>query len=716
MAVCIAILNINILALTGGPTQPEFASFEPVDVTDLVNTPTGDFTYVVPLGEVKTPGGVGYPVTLAYHAGIMHEQEATWVGLGWTLNPGAINRVIRGFADDYDGEWSSSQMMNNGETGWNFNLGVGYAGVSASIGWNEKGFQGITSVGLSFPLGTGGGSNNPFSLNLSYNVQAGSFSIGPGVSGSLGKAFTAGGGVGLTFGKNGDVSAYAGVSLGAKVGKSSVGLLSFGMSTKGGAGFSVAGGSMSSGSFTNAGSVSWFESSSLSIPIPPVPTLSIDLSFSSWGWYYNQMVVSKGYGTIYSSKGLSHDVITDNPVLATIMGQADDGTDGWNYYLHSKPVPPLGGGGAPPPADFKRLYDRNEMIANEAAFSFPAQDMYTITGQGISGTFKPFVSNALVCARMENPQVDEEHGIDGMVGVPTKDLVTGEIKYNNGYLNEFSCGVKQQFTNSILFKMCAENILNAVDVCTETYNPVTGVIDNSLAMIDPERKAAGTRIDPVFGLDGFSKKHLGGFVITDQEGKSYYYTLPLHNLENVSITKQGSNESYRKDQGVYATTWLLRAVTGPDYMKNDWTASIVETSSEAEALLPHNGDFGYWVKFNYSYGYPVEKNTDGTLAIDDSQEKERIISYPWRDPYTGNHTYKEGDKTVNNYMYGLKEETYLQSIETATEVAYFRTSPRYDGQGMDENQYPLVGDIQIDKDNVRIPANFISYHTGTTPY
>jgi hypothetical protein len=723
LAVCIVILNMNIFALTGGPTQPEFASFEPVDVTDLVNTPTGDFTYVVPLGEVKTPGGVGYPVTLAYHAGIMHEQEATWVGLGWTLNPGAINRVIRGFADDYDGEWSSSKMFDPGQTGWNFNLGVGYAGVSASIGWNEKGFQGITSVGLSFPLGTGSGKSNPFSLNLSYNVQAGSFSIGPGVGGSLGKAFTAGGGVGLTFGKNGDVSAYAGVSLGARAGKGSVGLLSFGMSTKGGAGFSVAGGSMSTGSFTNAGSVSWFESSSLTIPIPPVPTLSIDLSYSSWGWYYNQMIASKGYGTIYAnspSKSLKRHVTTDNVVLATILGEADDESGGWSYYLNEPSPPPVNSpspppAGAQPPADYKRLYDRNEIIANEAEFSFPAQDLYTVTGQGISGTFKPFISEMLTFGRLENTTEDEVNGVtDGIVGVPSKSA-DGIITYTN-LLNDFTCEVKPQFTSCILFKMCAENSLNAIDACSETYATYpTGGFNNDLAMIDPERKATGTRIDPVFGLEGFSKRHLGGFVLTDQEGKSYYYTLPLHNLETVSITQQGTNESYRKDQGVYATTWLLRAVTGPDYVKNDWSAAIVEGNSEADALLPHAGDFGYWVKFNYSYGLPV-KNTNGTLELDDTKEKERIISFPWRDPYSGSHSYTENTKTVNNYMYGLKEETYLQSIETATEVAYFRTTPRYDGQGMDENKYPITGDIQIDKNNVYIPPDFFSYSTSNKPF
>ncbi len=68
-----------------GPNTPESASFEPVDATDMVNLATGDFTYVLPLLNVPSPEG-GYPIALAYHAGIAMNQEASWVGLGWNIN------------------------------------------------------------------------------------------------------------------------------------------------------------------------------------------------------------------------------------------------------------------------------------------------------------------------------------------------------------------------------------------------------------------------------------------------------------------------------------------------------------------------------------------------------------------------------------------------------------------------------------------------------
>ncbi len=86
-------------ALTSGPSQPEVQSFEPVGTSQMVDLFSGDFNYNIPLLEVG-----GYPINIAYHAGIGMEQEASWVGLGWSLNPGAINRSMRGIPDDYAGE------------------------------------------------------------------------------------------------------------------------------------------------------------------------------------------------------------------------------------------------------------------------------------------------------------------------------------------------------------------------------------------------------------------------------------------------------------------------------------------------------------------------------------------------------------------------------------------------------------------------------------
>ena len=39
-------------ALTGGPSQPEMESFEPVGTTDMVDLFTGDFNYNIPQLEL----------------------------------------------------------------------------------------------------------------------------------------------------------------------------------------------------------------------------------------------------------------------------------------------------------------------------------------------------------------------------------------------------------------------------------------------------------------------------------------------------------------------------------------------------------------------------------------------------------------------------------------------------------------------------------------
>jgi hypothetical protein len=92
-----------MLALTSGPGQQEFASFEPATTTDLVDLSSGDFNYNIPLLSIPGPNG-GYPINLAYHSGIGMEEEASWVGLGWNVNVGAITRQLRGLPDDYNGE------------------------------------------------------------------------------------------------------------------------------------------------------------------------------------------------------------------------------------------------------------------------------------------------------------------------------------------------------------------------------------------------------------------------------------------------------------------------------------------------------------------------------------------------------------------------------------------------------------------------------------
>lgn len=148
-----------VLALTTGPQQPEFMSYEEPGATDMVNLLTGDFTFSLPILEVPGPEG-SFSLPLSYHGGIGLEQEASWVGLGFSINAGNISRSLNQFPDDAAGESQSITVqdlnavygyhMTNGlfTTGWNNQTGS-YGAVSlfgiVSAEWSESQ---STSVGL----------------------------------------------------------------------------------------------------------------------------------------------------------------------------------------------------------------------------------------------------------------------------------------------------------------------------------------------------------------------------------------------------------------------------------------------------------------------------------------------------------------------------------------------------------------------------------------
>ena len=69
---------------------------------NYVNPFTGDFSYSIPLVGVTGPNGESFPLNLNYAGGIKVDQQASWVGLGWDLNIGEINRQVNGMPDDYN--------------------------------------------------------------------------------------------------------------------------------------------------------------------------------------------------------------------------------------------------------------------------------------------------------------------------------------------------------------------------------------------------------------------------------------------------------------------------------------------------------------------------------------------------------------------------------------------------------------------------------------
>ena len=116
-------LKISPSALTAGDVQkllPQITAKSP-NVSGLerhgdypVNMYSGLANIEIPLYEVKI-GNLVVPVKLAYHAsGNKVTDNASWVGLGWSLvGDYVITRNVRGLADERDFTNNNSLLQNN---------------------------------------------------------------------------------------------------------------------------------------------------------------------------------------------------------------------------------------------------------------------------------------------------------------------------------------------------------------------------------------------------------------------------------------------------------------------------------------------------------------------------------------------------------------------------------------------------------------------------
>lgn len=186
-------------ALTSGPSQPEAKQFAQAGTSDMVDLATGNFKYNIPLLDVE-----GYPVNLNYQSGIGMDDEASWVGLGWNLNAGAVNRQLRGLPDDSNGDsvLSSNYMkpkitvgarltaraeaFGNGILNGSLSVGIfsdNYTGIGAEVGANAGLSLSLTNASAFTPgigLGLGINSNTSdgvsvtpsVSLSLKYKIDA----------------------------------------------------------------------------------------------------------------------------------------------------------------------------------------------------------------------------------------------------------------------------------------------------------------------------------------------------------------------------------------------------------------------------------------------------------------------------------------------------------------------------------------------------------------
>lgn len=716
------LLPNNLFASNNGPKSPEASSFEPVDATDMVNLITGQYSYVLPLLNVPSPEG-GYPLAMGYHAGIALDQEASWTGLGWNVNPGAIDRNINGYPDDYNAATLNEYFWDRTHTETRYAASVswsGYGMVSVGVGFNWGsnqalgGYVGVgvgmdvggTTVGVTARAGTDGGSlgvgiTSAGGLSVGANINTnGDVGVSAGYSNINKEGFSVG------YNTNGTVTAsYDNNGEGFSVGQNKNGTTSIGVSGKmgsmdisfstNGVGISAdAGGTGMSLSFNNSVSIGDYSTSSSGWMIPIVVPTYVGVFSASFGkqefkYWMGKNVVNYVTSPLYFHKGVA-DVTTQ-------------------VYVPRRP-------GKPPgepvwiPGYWKTVYveqafmDINEVSINDGNFSnttdvagnnmtFPNYDDFAVSGQGVSGSMSATI--------YKNGALFGLNGKENKDGYSLKYTVRNENASSNSY-TKFNSKPQFDFDNEITTYLNVEpatfnnlasntNALNyynagSTDINDKPRRKTSTFIEyyTNEEIIDSYAtlKANGFLQPSVSGFDRsvMPKNGIGAFKVTTIDGKTYHYSLPVYNHEIITRTfgiipdSPDQSQSYfeKRQLEPFATHWVLTAVTGPDYVDNgDGVAG--------------EGDLGYWTSFEYG------KWTDAFI---------------WKAPYKKETLTDDKDPTIQTWVRGRKELYYLDKVKTRTHTALFVKGTRQDAPSPQWN-YNSADHINDKQNNAVVNDRFI---------
>ena len=705
------------LALTGGPNQPEFSSFEPVATTSMVNEFTGQFNYNLPVINIPGPNGVGYALSLSYHNATSVEEEASWVGLGWTLNPGAISRIKRGFPDEYKGDeveywnkvrdnWTATVTKRLGGEAWSrASLGV----FTTQRYNNYSGFGYTTGVSLGL-LGV---------ANVSFTESDGKSSWGFSISpiGILDR---------LARNKNnnsdkpkGEKATWA-EKLGARLSKQAMG--SFPAISSSGGLFGV----YTFNDFTLPVNTSSYTAdtwlAAIALQGDPLPNIGIEAGVN--GSYSVQKSKKKytrhAYGYMYS--GFADN---DDHYGKVIMD-----------YSLEKDAP----------------YNKRDRFLG---IPFSNADHFMVSAEGLSGSFRlhhrtpghfrPALGKSTT--EIKHVNLDIHIGIDIGVGV---DLGYGEHwtsvdkwmeaknessnvfqfqdSYPDGepYFFRFSEDMGGELSyapdnkpiqaspnsspgggnlsignaNSRLWSSLNEgrrsgraafigyNINSRIN-----YHPPIGCseyINKNVDLRGYAREGKGENSSTAKRISGYVYRRgvgndVGEFAITKENGTTYIYGLPVYSREEMEMQYglQGISGNNIENNFIaykygYPSENVNYSVVG-EIRKTPYTSAYLLTEILSSDYIdrtndgPTPDDLGGYVKFDYAKKAGTYNKKNGSLSE----------WYRWRSPYKGLH-YQENSLSdpyddVGTVQSGYKEIYYLNSIETKTHIAEFITSPRKDG-------------------------------------
>ena len=703
---------------------------------------SGDFNYNIPLLDVE-----GYPVNIYYHAGVTVEQEASWVGLGWNINPGNINHIVRGFSDDYDGDVIEKELKIKDESNKYFNVffGVEAAGVPL-----DKLF-GAAKKALQNSKITGGGQMN-FGMNFnSYTGVSATF----GVTGSV-----------SVKGKGKDKD-------GNKPSKEQIPWLSGGINM--GAAVSTDKGVDVDYSFTARSLMSKAVSADVGASAGGKMNSREGMKYSSWGVnpYFDGSEGQFGsIGNTYIPTGLQNyvPVITNATRMNSFFVQLKVGGEAWSLY-------PFGGGGygenivkveedgskrafgyfnlgnasSNDIMDFAREKDGN---VNRSTKFLPlasmTYDIYSVNGHGTGGSFRPYRNDI---GTVHDPELgshnsDDSHLAEAGLGNTFElgyDYKTATTISNSGpwknHNRKFSKKSKGSLYEPYYLKMAGEltprnekyyNEIQGKDALK--YSTAKNIGNNLSSSSNSERVTranllyflnseeasrqhvsllpkfenydfddfskqgnwipydAGTNPDGIKLIDrvgAVHKEHLASeFTQVKPDGQRYVYGLPVMNV-------------YQKDfeLGVLAST-------STDEFSNDhYEASFADYSSGLPNYTSPNEYVSKTTMPSYAHSYMLTAVlsadyvdlTGNGITEDDLGSYTKFNyrkrdNYLWRAPYGKRTTQRNRGLRADckddkgSFSGGERELWVLHSIESRNFVAEFHTSERLDSKGADGSE------------------------------
>jgi hypothetical protein len=718
---------LKSFALTSGPSQPEMQSFEPVGTTDLVDVFSGDFNYNIPLLDVE-----GYPVNIAYHSGVGIEDEASWVGLGWNINVGNINHIVRGIPDDFNGDVIEKKLEIEPEKSSTFSLSY------------EKEIFGAKLDKKKNPINTSDNRNKDFNLKLDYNINnySGiSFSLGAGKSFNIPKL-----GVGVNITKTGSSNNGSSFdySIQNKSDKSASEkkLFSSLFSSFNGGLNSREGAKQFAFNFSPniSKSTKYFNEGVSDFSIIPIglqnyyPSITHATEVKSSLYQLKIGAEMQGYYGVFGGT-LARSTITHEETNKKAFGY---------FYLENANNEDI--------TDFAR--DKDGVVNNFSEYlptSALTYDIYSINGQGTGGNFRAFrndfgtVSDPAVRTNSFDHSHLAEFGIVGdlfEIGYDFAMVISNNEAGNwDKYSTNFSGPIKGNSKESFYFKNPGELTLrnSFVDnnkaedglMAHAKYESLNNTVVDSrtkrsslLYFLNPnEAKLNQISLNPKLenynGIDfanppgnlmsngkfdyqllrsnndyaknrydigNSNSKKASEFIQVLPNGQRYIFGLPVMNLEQIDyeISVLGTNSNTDGLVGIDYTglepnakgvpahnvnKYLSKKVTPPFAHSYQLTAILSPDYVDVTGNGISDDDLGTYTKFNYA------KKDD----------------YNWRTPYATNKALRnEGlksnckdDKGI--FTKGKREVWLLHSIETRNYIAEFITSDRKDALAADIN-------------------------------